>query len=482
MTSPTCPAPEDAVFSGARVSKNGSRVFLCGHDGFVRGGHRGLQGRADVSRDPGDAGDALSPDGNTIAYQTKDKTITLREIDTDRIRAVLRGHDQDPHAVHITADSCRVVTASIDGTLRVWDAETGRIIQNLHPFESGVGGMRISPDGRRAVATDLTNRDVRLWNLDTGTEIASLAWHERGLYSICFNRGGDRVITRLEGFPSNELKLWDATTGQLIRVMGRHSNTVSEIVFSSDGTRIASASMDQTVRLWDGTTGRPVATLKGHNGRVTCVAFSHHSSQLISGSEDHTVRLWDAETGESHAVLTGHTAAITSVGFSADSSHIISASLDGSIRLWDAQMAQSDGILRGHSSFVYSAAFHPDGERVARPGWDSTARIWEATTGRQLALLKHEKNSAVTAVAIHPMGRLIATRAREIVAPGHEFVFLWDLETGRELRRWSAPSGVGRTRAWRSARRAICGGGMQGRRRPTLAGGQSSEVAVLHRP
>jgi WD40 repeat protein len=69
---------------------------------------------------------------------------------------------------------------------------------------------------------------------------------------------------------------------------------VTTVAFSPDGQRLASASVDQTIKLWDLATGFEVLTLRGHKGVVNAVAFSPDGQRLATGGEDRTVRLWDA--------------------------------------------------------------------------------------------------------------------------------------------------------------------------------------------
>jgi hypothetical protein len=69
---------------------------------------------------------------------------------------------------------------------------------------------------------------------------------------------------------------------------------VLSVAFSPDGKRLASASVDQSVKVWDTATGQESISLRGHSGRVWAVAFSPDGSRLASASEDQTVKVWDA--------------------------------------------------------------------------------------------------------------------------------------------------------------------------------------------
>jgi WD40 repeat protein len=391
----------------------------------------------------------LSPDGHTLAYRTIDREVVLRDVDTNRVRAVLRGHEGTVHGLGFTDSGERLITGTDQG-LRVWDVRTGALVRAI----GAEGGRRVcicfSADGKRMTYTTPGETALRVLDVDTGRQLTTLsrgavstqADRESELYSAAFAERGRRILTA-QAYPSSTMRLWEAGTGRLISVMRGHTNSVTHTAFSPDDTRIASSSMDQTVRVWDAAAGRLVATLRGHRGLVNWVSFSPSGQHLVSASDDHTVRLWDAATGEAIAVLHGHTGKVFRVTYTADGGTIVSASQDGTVRLWDARTAETDGVLRGHTAFVYGVAFHPGGQRVASASWDGTARIWDATTGRQLALLNHGERAIVTAVAFHPEGTILASRSRGAV-------HLWDVASGREIHRWNAPSD-----GWRDTRLAF---------------------------
>jgi WD40 repeat protein len=165
---------------------------------------------------------------------------------------------------------------------------------------------------------------------------------------------GTRIAS---GSIDKTVRLWDAATRQSLgEPLEGHTEEVSSISFSPDGTRIASGSADKTVRLWDAATGQPLGEpLEGHTEGVWSVSFSPDGTRIASGSWDMTVRLWDAATGQSLGEpLEGHTEAVQSVSFSPDGARIASGSIDKTVRLWDAAMAQPSVISRDPDSFAFS--------------------------------------------------------------------------------------------------------------------------------
>ena len=150
--------------------------------------------------------------------------------------------------------------------------------------------------------------------------------------SVAFSPDGTIFAS---GSADNTIKLWDVVTGTNIATLDGHTSWILSVAFSPDGTMLASASYDHTVKLWDVATRTNIATLDGYVYWMESVAFSPDGTTLASTGQDRTVRLWDIATGTNIAILEGHTSGGYSVAFSPDGTMLASASHDRTIRLWD---------------------------------------------------------------------------------------------------------------------------------------------------
>jgi WD40 repeat protein len=415
---------------------------------------------------------ALSPDGRTIALVRDDHTVAVCDVASDRVLAVLRGHERQIDFIEYRPDSTHLVTASPDQSIRTWDVATGHPVHTLRDHPAATASLAFSPDGTRFISRGGADRSVRLWDARTGAALAVLGGHTGDLKFAEFSPDGRQVFT-VEGFPTNTIRLWEVATARAVAVLAGHTNEVTHVEFSPDGRRLVTTSYDQTARLW-AADGALVAVLAGHRGRVSHATFSPDSTRLVTAAADKSLQLWDAASGAALAVLHGHAALIARASFTLDGAEIVSAAADGTVRTWDVRRAESGRTLRGHTSYVYAAAFHPDGRRVASAAWDGTARLWDTTTGRQLRSFTHGDITIVSSVAIHPGGRLLATLGRDNAAR------LWDLDTGEHLHTWTVPVAT-----WQDPRlafspdgRLLAVGGNDGTAR-LLDVAARTEVAVL---
>jgi DNA-binding beta-propeller fold protein YncE len=133
--------------------------------------------------------------------------------------------------------------------------------------------------------------------------------HTDDVNSVAYSPDGAHIVS---GSRDRTVRVWDAQTGKELAVLKGHSNEVNSVAFSPDGAHIASGSFDKTVRVWDAQTGKELAVLEGHSDWVSSVAFSPDGAHIVSASSDETVRVWDAQTGKELAVLEGHSSDVIS--------------------------------------------------------------------------------------------------------------------------------------------------------------------------
>ena len=373
---------------------------------------------------------AFSPDGNTIASGSSDKTIRLWDVASGNTIRTLTGHTTNVYSVAFSPDGNKIASGSSDKTIWLWDAVSGNTIHTLTVPTEAVFSVAFSPDGHTIASTGAwDDRTVRLWDVVSGSLIHTLTGHTGGVFSVAFSPDG-RTIASAGG---SSLRLWDAVTGAPKNTLTGHIPRVTSVSFSPDGHTIASTGAlgDSTIRLWEGASGNIIRILTGHTWEISSAAFSPDGRTIASGSSDKTVRLWDVGTGTLIQTLTEQMPVVFSVAFSPDGRTIASAGGgpgpkdDNAIRLWDMVSGTLIRTLTGHTGRVQSVTFSPDGNKIASAGgWrERTVRLWDVGTGTLIHTLT-EHTARVWSVAFSPDGRTIAS------ASDDNTVRLWDVDTG----------------------------------------------------
>lgn len=280
---------------------------------------------------------------------------------------VLSSHTKAIGRGAFSSDGQQMLTASDDGTARLWDLSG----QQLAVFEGHAGivqGAVFSPDGQH-VLTASGDGTARLWNKQ-GQSLAVFEGHSAGLQSAEFTSDGQQVLTASD---DGTVRLW-TSMGQPLTVFNGHTDIVHSAVLSPDEQLVLTASADGTARLWN-RNGESLITFKVHEAPVERAEFSPDGRQLLTASGDQTARLWDL-SGQQLAVFS-HLGRVGSTTFSPDGNHILTTSFDHTARLWTL-VGPPLATFRDEENGLGSAIYSADGKRVLTASSDKTARLWDA--------------------------------------------------------------------------------------------------------
>jgi WD40 repeat protein len=335
---------------------------------------------------------------------------------TGRPEFGLRGHKDIVWTVEFSADGDRLVSASSDGTSRIWDA---RPVPEKRPSawtdvpNPWVNGGVYSPDGRSQVGLSygrVADDDVRLISID-------LVDAQTG-----------EVKKELE-VPTRKVVQPDGEEFEEPTVIIRN---VRAVAFSKEG-RFLAAGADHAVRVWNVESGDQVVVFQGHRRPVHTVSFSPKGDRGASIDDYGTVKIWDAKTGNEVATLNNSGLPVLSLAFNRDGTRLATAGLDSNVLVWDVASGKVIATCRGHRGTVAEVAYNPVGDKLVSAGWDHTVRVWDANTGKSVLTIgePHSRGGTghtdrVNGVTFSPDGALIAS------ASDDRTVRIWETESGAE--------------------------------------------------
>lgn len=372
---------------------------------------------------------AFSPDGKRIVFATNDKTIYIWDVETKKDLLRLEGHTKCVNSAEFSSDGKRIVSASDDETVRVWNAETGEEILCLIGHDWSVYSAAFSPKGKRIVSASY-DRTVRIWNAESGKEIRRFEGHVDCVHSVAYSPDGSRIISASE---DRTVRIWTIRSDPKIRFrrLKGHTSDVNFTAFSPDGKWIASASDDKAVRIWDVKTGKEIHKLEGHTNRVHSVAFSPDGKWIASASSDDTVRIWNTQYGTEFRKLDSDDVAYT-VAFSPDGKLIASAPGDGNgnnVQIWNVESGEKIRSFEGQLYRMYFAVFSPDGKMIGLAFDGSTISLCDIETGKVIRIFKGHTDR-VLSIAFNPDGKQIVSASED------KTVRIWNVETGEEIHRF----------------------------------------------
>jgi RNA polymerase sigma factor (sigma-70 family) len=392
----------------------------------------------------------FTADDRVVASASKDGTLRLWEAATGK---ELRGFDVSPMTATfgLSADGQTVAAPVPAGddrtTIRVWDAATGREAHRIEPG-TAVSHVLLTADGRLLVWGDRLG--IHLWDLKADEEARVLRTPEGLIRGLALSADGKTVAA---SGPDHAVRVWEAGTGkELCRVEGTPGTQV-HMALSSDGQTLASrAENESDVRLWDVATRRQKVALITKNAMLSlgrdgkeipakfenAIAFSadgKYVATTISQVTGWSVVIWEVATGRRAKVAPiptmGPSWPLSAVALSSDGRTLATGGLDNLVRVTKLTLGTGGGwdYAGPHVGPVRSIAVTPDGKTLGTGCDYSGIPLWD-TAGRQIAWNLRPGNSLV----FSPDGKVLASFTRGSL-PGDDFrITLWEKPAGWDVR------------------------------------------------
>ncbi|MBW3598750.1 MAG: protein kinase [Planctomycetes bacterium] len=328
----------------------------------------------------------------------------------------LSGHTAAVHALRVSRDGRRLVSAAHDNSVKVWDLSDDSASKPLRTLR-GHGGWVRSCDSwaeGQMVVSGGYDAVVKVWDVTNYEEERALAGHEDAVLSAAFSPSGDRVVTAGR---DRVAKVWPVEGGEPITLNEGPEFLVLGAVFFNDGRTLATSSGDNTVRKWNCASGgqepfQGSSALRG-TGRRGALAVTHDGRLLITGSDDPLVKVWDSKTGALLDALAGHNGEATALAVSPDDQMLASGNSRGLCILWrrDGDSWRELRQLRGHTPghAITAIRFLPGGGQLLTASEDNSVGRWDTSTGEELLDLTLKHADSVKSLGLSRDGRWALT-------------------------------------------------------------------------
>ncbi len=388
----------------------------------------------------------FSPDGSRIAA-IQGTEVAVWNAETGAEVARLKGHAQGISGLRYNSDGSRMLSASQDGTVLLWDLASARILQTytLSVKVAAVDAFFLS--GESFVLACSADNQFVLFDAQTGSVISRIPVRGKVLNLANLQPGGSLLAITTDNHVLQALNpLAPTGTESVVAELGAKDCLSYGLSSSASGKLVAFLRDRSRERIWladtNGKKGlcsfsasfgcKPnMPTLSDDGSRLAMVVDAHVAAVIVD----------PASANPTMAAFTGHTAPVASIALRADGRGAASGDDNGEICLWNTEDARTEKRWKAHEDTVTRMQFSRDGERLLSCGLDGQTVLWTCDTGEKLRAFDRQDKGIATAAFSED-----ETRVLTIDVDGTAQI--WDAIHGKSMGRVSVGPQVGTKQNW----------------------------------
>ena len=274
---------------------------------------------------------ALSPDGKILLVATGDDTINAFDFEKGEIIYSKRHKVNFYSGIAVSSDG-KIYAMGDEENVVVYNFENGRKIKTLKGHTKRIGDVAISPDNKTLVSVSGGDRTIRVWDVESGDLLTTLADNVGPTTHAAFTPDGKMFITGAIG-DDRTIKIWDAETFELLRISDQQPGYVNGLDVTADGKKVVAA-VRNFIKVWDVATVSELFTVKGPSLEINDIAISPDGNMVATANKEGTIMLFDINTGENLGTLQGHKGWVLSLAFSPDGKLLYSGAEDKLVKIW----------------------------------------------------------------------------------------------------------------------------------------------------
>ncbi len=328
----------------------------------------------------------------------------------------------------LSPDDKQIATGGLDGIIRIWDAATGEFQKALVGHDSYIHDLAWSPDGRTLASGGSYDGTAKLWDVRSGLNLRSLK-HPSWASKVVWSPDGRTLL--VSGGESGIAKFWDVATGAE-RGKVEHGRYVLSSVWSPDGSAVAFTCTGQAAQMFDTSEFKVIRSFgDGVNETNYSSAWSPDSKRLAVATSAGT-KIWDAESGDLKETLAGP---MTTVAWSPDGKVLATAYSGQAVQTWDTGTWK---LIKALPLGASGLSWTNDGTKLCLMT-SANVTLWDRSADKALPTLD----------ATGPASRVMWTTGKIMASGiGTPAVSLWDVASGKLLRKLEGHTGTINALAW----------------------------------